>query len=881
MTRRTAPLLIILLLLACQTALAGESVRVLLLPLSVHADQDPAGIEAEAVDALKARLVAEGADVVLSDNLTPARREAVMANTQAIRDFGTENGADFVAWGSLTWIAGQFSLDTRMVASIGGDGPKTYFAEGRHRSGLMDAISGIAKTMGRRLLQKELVARVDIQGNSRIEADAVRRAIRTRPGDTFQAKALTRDMKAVFAMGYFDDVRIETDSGSEGAVVTFAVKEKPTIRVIRITGNDEFDDEELESSLTLKTGSILNRARIQDNVSLIEDMYKGKNFHNVRVTYETTALDNNQADLVFAIEEGEEINIQNIFFEGNSEFSDKELKKLMETEEKGWFSFLTSSGELKPEALEQDAAKIAAFYQNNGYIRARVADPQVDYNPEGIDITIKIDEGPQFKVGEVTIGGDLIQSAEELLGHVKITPEAFYSREVVRNDVLLLSDIYSDEGYAYADVSPMIDQIQEELKVNIVYKVKKGKQVYFDKIIISGNTKTRDKVIRRELDIYEEELYSGKRIKKGVRKLQRLDYFEDVAVDTIPGSADDKMILKLGLKEKPTGAFTFGGGYSTTENAFVAGSISQRNLFGRGQVLQLKAQLGGSSSRYTLSFTEPWLFDIPLSAGFDLYNWETDFDTYDKDSFGGGVRFGYPVAEFTRVYLNYAYDSADIRDVTYDAADSVKDLEGMNITSSVTTALKYDSRDRVFNPTEGSDHSISLEYAGLGGNIGFTKYLIETGRYFPLFWETVGFLHGRAGYVTENSGKRLPDYEKFYLGGINSLRGFEWEDLAPLEKNSDGSYSEVGGEKFVQFNVECLFPLAKEAGVMGVIFFDTGDVYSDAEDVDLGNLRESVGAGIRWYSPIGPIRVEYGYVLDPAQGEDNTGKWEFTMGAAF
>ena len=873
MIKRLMLLLATLLLIANTVAWAEAPVQVVVVPFTVYADQDIAEAAQEALAAIEKQLAAEGAQIVKAGPVDAA----ALSGDGDRRQFGLRTGADYVIWGSLTWIAGRYSFDVRLVETTGNAPPKIFFAEGRDRATLLQTINGLATNMGRRLFNRERIAGIEIQGNSRIEVDAIRRILKTHAGDVFSAKSLSQDLKAVFAMGYFDDVRIEAESGADGKTIIFQIKEKPTIRYIKTTGNDDFDDDEIKENLTLKTGSILSMANIRNNIELIERMYKEKNYHNIRVEFETVPLDNNQADLTFKIEEGDKVRVKNIVFEGNEEYDDDDLKDLMETSEKGFFSFLTSSGDLKPEVLEQDAAKIAAFYQNNGYIQARVSDPQIDYNADGIDITIKVDEGPRFKVGDVTVDGDLAIPRETLMEKLKITQEEYYSRETVRGDVLRITDLFADEGYAYADVSPRIDKNKADLKVHITYVVQKGKQVYFEKIIISGNTKTRDKVIRRELKVYEQELYSGKAMKRGVRNLHRLDFFEDVKVDTVKGSADDKMILKLGVTEKPTGAFTFGGGYSTTENGFVAASVSQRNLFGRGQVLQLKTQLGGTSTRYTLSFTEPWLFDIPLSAGIDLYNWTVDYDTYDKDSLGGGLRASYPVADFTRVYVNYAYDNADVRNITADAADAVKDLEGQNVTSSITTALKYDSRDRLFNPTEGSDHSVSVEYAGLGGNVGFVKYLAEGGRYFPLFWETVGFLHGRGGLVTENSGKDLPDYEKFFLGGINSMRGFEWEDLAPLDANGD----EIGGEKFVQFNVEFIIPLAKEAGVMGVLFFDTGDVYGQNEDVDLANLRESAGFGFRWYSPVGPIRIEYGYVLDPLPGEDNTGKWEFTMGAAF
>jgi len=472
---------------------------------------------------------------------------------------------------------------------------------------------------------------------------------------------------------------------------------------------------------------------------------------------------------------------------------------------------------------------------------------------------------------------------EKLLENVKISGETYFNREIVRNDLLVLTDLYSDEGYAYTDTSPRIDKDLDKLIVNITYVVEKRKQVYFENIFISGNKKTRDKVIRRELKVFEQELYSGQRLKRSVRNLYRLDYFEDVKVNTPRGSSDDKMILKIDVTEKPTGMFSFGGGYSSVEHLFFMASISQRNLFGRGQVLQVKGEWGGQTNRYNLSFTEPWLFDIPLSAGFDIFDWQTDFDTYDKDGQGGGVRFGYTVYDYTRAYLRFTYDVSEIKYADEDepiVPDSIVELRGTNVTKSISTTLRYDSRDRMFNPTEGSDHRITLEYAGFGGDIAFTKYLAETGWFIPLFKDTVGFLHGKVGYVKENPDGKLPDYERFYLGGINSVRGFEWHGIHLLEEGI-----EVGGEKFVQFNVEYLVPLSKKAGLIGLIFFDTGNVFEKDDNIDLSDLRKSAGYGFRWYSPIGPIRLECGYILDPRTekpyNEKKGGQWEFTMGTAF
>ncbi|MGB5985758.1 MAG: outer membrane protein assembly factor BamA [Desulfobacterales bacterium] len=872
--KRIAAAVVLLLGIWTPPGLALDKVGVIVLPFAVYAPPEQAYLASEIPTVISTQLEADGANVIRPDTLPETLSQTDQRQTGTIRDFALQQTGDFVLWGSLTWIGDNYSLDARLLETFGETTPQVIFLEGQGVAGLPATVKALSGEVGNRIFKRATVSEVKITGNQRIESDAIRSKITTAPGDVYLAKSLSQDLKQIYAMGYFEDIRIEAEDTPRGKVIIFQLKEKPTVRNITIRGNNVYDDEEIKAALDIKTGSILNVYQIQTNMQRIEALYKEKNYHNVEVSYDIAPLDNNQGDLEFSIKEGDKIQIVAVNFEGNSAYETKELKKLIKTREKGFFSWLTSSGELNTDDLTQDAAQLTAFYHNNGYIQARVGEPLIDYREDGIYITIKIDEGTRFAVGEVKVEGDLVLPEEELTGRLKIGAEEYFNREIVRNDVLLLTDLYSDEGYAYARITPRVAQDPEARKVNITYSITKGEPVYFEQIIITGNTKTRDKVIRRELEIYEQELYSGKRLKEGIRKLNRLDYFEDVKVDTIKGSAEDQMVVKIDVTEKPTGTFSFGGGYSSVENLFFMASIQQRNLFGRGQILNLKAEIGAVTNRYTLSFTEPWLFDIPLSFGVDIYKWDREYTTYDKDSTGGGLRFGYPLWNDLRGYLSYNYENATVTNIDEDAAESIKELSGTNVTSSVTAALRYDTRDQIFNPTRGQNHRISVEYAGFGGDIAFTKYLAELGIYFPILWKLVGFLHGETGYVEENSGGFLPDYEKFYLGGINSMRGFDYEDIFAL----DDEGKTVGGEKYVLFNAELTMPLISEAGLMGVAFYDTGNVYRQDEDIDFGELRESAGLGIRWYSPMGPLRLEYGWVLDREEGED-AGQWEFSVGA--
>jgi outer membrane protein insertion porin family len=871
---------ITILTLVPHTACPLEKVRVAVLPFEVHSAKDLAYMQAEIAGIIKKHLKRDGA-VVMDLELKPELKGAIAAGVGGIRNLGVESGADYIVWGSLTWIGQQFSMDAKMIETFVEAPPNIFFVEGKSIETLLGIVKELADKIGMKIFKREKVAEVRIKDNKRIESDAILKLIKTAPGDIMLAQSLSDDLKAVYSMGYFDDIRIEAEDGTDGKIITFRIKEKPNVRKVRLEGNRHIDDEDIQEVLAIRTGSILNINTIHDSVKQIEDLYKEKKYHNVKTTYNIEYLENNQAAIKFVIEEGEKVRIKRIIFEGNTAYKDKKLTKMMETSEKGFFSWLTSSGDLNMDNLNQDIAKLAAFYHNSGYIQAKVGEPAIKFKENWIYITIKIDEGSRFEVGNVDIAGDLIFPKEELLEKLKITKETFFNREVVRNDVLALTDFYADEGYAYAEIAPRVYQDAEKLIVNITYDVKKNKQVYFEAIIISGNTKTRDKVIRRELKVFEQELYNGKGLKRGVRNLYRLDYFEEVKVNTLQGSSDDKMVLKIDVVEKPTGAFTFGGGYSSVENAFVMVSTSQRNLFGRGQTLEVTAELGGRTTQYNLSFTEPWLFDIPLSAGFRIFKLDRDYDEYDKESFGGSVWSSYPVFDYTRATVQYGYENADIKNIELNASDSINELEGTNVESSITTGLQYDSRNSLFNATDGSKHSISVQYAGLGGDIGFTKYLAETGWFIPLYKDLVGVLHGKTGYVAGHPGKILPDWERFYLGGINSLRGFDYRDISPTEINANGLESKVGGDKFIQINIELKHPLFKDAGIWGVAFFDTGNVYNNDENYDLSNMRESVGYGFRWYSPVGPIRFEYGHILDPEEGRGEGGRWEFTMGGVF
>jgi outer membrane protein insertion porin family len=873
---------------AAQADTNAEAPSVLVLPFQINAQQDLAYLGVSIAEVIAKRLQDEGAAVITPERDDEAFSQ-VPTSIEQIRQNARRQNAAHVVWGTFTLVGDRFSMDVRLMVTQSDAPPVQFFAQGLNLENLITVTNETTDRIAIKLFQRQLIRRILVQGNQRIETDAILRVIKSQPGSIFKREALSRDLRTVYEMGFFDDVRVETQQTADGLDVIFHVKEKPTIRRINIRGNSFIDEEDIRNNLTITTGAILNIYRIRSNINQIETLYKGKNYHKVFVDYQIKPLANNQADLDFVIEEGPKVYVTEIKFEGNKDFKDRELKKVISISEKGFFYWLTSSGDLNRTGLDQDVARLNAFYSNRGYINARVGEPQIDIQDEGIRVTFRIEEGDRYKVGRVDVTGDLIQPREQILKQLSITQETFFNRERVRNDVLLLTDLYSDQGYAYADISPRINQDHEQRLVDITYVADKRDQVYFEKIIITGNTKTRDKVIRRELHVQEQGLFSAQALKRSIRNLYRLDFFEDIKVDTLKGSADDKMTLRLAVTEKPTGSFTFGAGYSTEENAFFTGSIGQRNLFGRGQALDFVGQIGSRTSRFTLSFTEPRLFDTRLSGSVSAYNQLRSYDRYDRESKGGALGVGYPVADYTFLRLGYRLDESEITIDTFTDVEgqtfqfpvpvSILALEGVNITSSANVSLTYDSRDRVFNTREGSRHSLFYEYAGLGGDIGFNKVIGQTMWFVPIYKSLIGFANAKAGLVEDNvAGKILPDYEKFYLGGISSLRGFGWQGVSLREENLEGETYKVGGNRMIQFNVELIFPLVTDAGINGVLFYDTGNVYHNR--FDLSDLRQSAGVGIRWLSPIAPLRLEYGWILDRRQGE-RRGGWEFSLGGSF
>jgi outer membrane protein insertion porin family len=860
---------------------ADSGDKVGLMPFIIHSQTNLDYLQKNILESLSDGLKKQNITVLPFSKTEPWLTKKIPTDWNELRTIGKQIEADFLIFGSLTKIGQRLNLTGYLLNTKTEKPPLTFSLTEEGLENVIRLMERFSKEAGSRILSQEKIVGISIRGNQRIEAQAIEKELKSKVGEPFIPEFLDQDLRAIFKMGFFADVRLEVQQKPEGKWVTFVVVERPFVKRIDFKGNKEIKEEDLKEQVTIKPYTILNLNTISETQEKLTAFYQSKGYYNIRINYSVTQEDKGQAAIiVFNIDEGKKVYIKTISFQGNKGIPEKQLKSIMETNEKGYFSWITSSGVYKKELLEQDLEKISSFYYNHGYLKARVGEPSVRHEGDWLYITIPIEEGELYKIGQVGLSGDLIQPQDKMMAALAITKEKLYNREVIRKDILTLNDIYSYEGYAFVEIMPQIKEDPIAHKVDLVYEIKKGSKVYFEHIDIVGNVKTRDKVIRREFAVAEKGLFDAKALRKSNENLRRLDFFEEVNLSTSPGSQEDQMKLKVEVKEKMTGSFSLGAGYSAVEQVLVMGQISERNLFGRGQRLSLDAQLGAVTTRYNLGFFEPYLFNTRVSSDSNIYNWQYLYDQYNKNSVGGSWGLGYPIlGKDIRGSISYNYDDANVTEVHDDAAQVIKDMAGRHQTSSVRLSLRRDTRDLVINTTKGSISNVSVEYAGgpLGGTNYFTRYLASSGWFFPFFGETTFFVNGKWGYITQNAGGDLPLYEKFYLGGINSVRGFKLNSISPQDP-ATGDY--IGGEKMMLFNLEYIFPLISKAGLKGVVFFDAGNVFTKDQSFDLGNLRTSIGVGIRWYSPIGPLRIEWGWKTAPRPGEDSS-NWEFTIGSFF
>ncbi|HOG82152.1 MAG TPA: outer membrane protein assembly factor BamA [Smithellaceae bacterium] len=785
--------------------------------------------------------------------------------------------ADYVVIGSITQFGETISVDAQIINIAQEKVSPSASVQGKESTG-QEALAAEIKTS---LLAHtgflDTIARVDIAGNYKVGAEAIRQQLRSKAGSPLSEDNISADIKTIYKMGLFEDVSAKVTSEAEGKVLTFTVIESGLISEIRLIGNKKLDRDDILGVMTVKTRQSLNQGKIKEDIEKIKALYDSKGYYNAEISDRIEKEGEKNYVLILDIQENKRIYIRSITFEGNEAFTEKDLLKQMSTKKRTLLGFFTDDGILQGNQLKQDVQKISSFYFNNGFINSQVGDPVITRDAKGIYIKMTIQEGKRFNVGKVQISGDEIgKSRESLFALLKTQEGKNYNREAVMRDIETITVAANDEGYAHADVTPKVVPHEAEQLVDIDFQLTKGEPVHIARIGISGNTTTRDKVIRRQLAIVEGDLYSTTKLKQSYNNLNALRYFEEVDFQT-EKAPDNKMDVNIRVKEKNTGMFMIGAGYSAVDQAVVMAQVSQQNFLGYGQILSLKASLGSKTNNYELSFIEPWLFDLPLWTKADVWKYKKEYDSYTLDTKGAGLTFAYPIWNKISGSIGYRFSMDNIQDVNYlTASYYILAQQGERTTSSVTVGLGYDTTDDTVFPTKGIKASVSVQHAGnpFGGNTHFTKYSGYAAGYYPLFWDIVLGARGRIGYLQNNDDNdtSLPIYERYVLGGINSLRGLRY--VGPINA---GTSDVIGGTSMLTFSLEVVFPLIKDAGMKGVIFYDAGNTWNGGYHLD--DLRMTAGGGIRWYSPIGPLRLEYGYVLDrKGLNDDASGRWEFTIG---
>jgi len=722
------------------------------------------------------------------------------------------------------------------------------------------------------------IADIRIEGLQRIEQSTARAVLKAAEGRPLDPAAVDADLHALFALGYFSDVRAEFAEEQGAATLTYHVVERPLIRSFTFEGNDELSEEKLRGLVPLKLPAFYSPRTLKPSIEALHKAYKEEGLYGARVETKVDVNDRNDAQVVFKIEEGDKVLIDEIVFEGNRVIRDKELKKAIQTKERWFLSWLTGRGTYQEEVLQVDLEVIADLYFNLGYAQVEIRRPRIEEIEGGkyLRVSIEIQEGEQFRIGSIDLQGDLIEPKPRLLEKISLRPGSIFSRKQLREDIGVLNDLYADRGHAYVNVAPLSELHRESLTVDLVFDIEPGILVHIGRVEITGNDKTRDKVIRRELDIAEGELFNATAIRKSKRKINNLGFFEEVDLDTKRTASPEVLDLDVDVKERATGTFSFGVGYSSIDGLIGQGSVSQTNFLGRALKLDLSASLGGKSTTYQFGLTEPYFLDRNLTLGFDIYKTEREWNDFSKETTGGDLKLGFPLAEDTRAFFLYRYEEKNIFDVDPLASLLVRGQEGESTLSSLTSSLTRNTTDYRLDPSEGTSSELSIEFAGLGGTQKFIKYTADHRIYFPAPLETVFALHGRVGYVQELGGEEIPIDERFFLGGINSLRGFKSREVGPRD---DATGDFIGGTKQAYMNAEWVFPIVRDMGLKGILFFDAGNAWGEDENY-FESLRYSVGTGIRWFSPMGPLRLEWGYNLAPKDFEDRS-QFEFTIGAPF
>jgi outer membrane protein insertion porin family len=730
------------------------------------------------------------------------------------------------------------------------------------------------------------IQNIQVEGNKRVEPETVRSYLTFSVGDTYDPAQIDESLKALFATGLFQDVRIRR----EGSTIVIVIVENPIVARVAFEGNKEIEDDTLSSEVQLKPRAVYTRARVQADVQRILDLYRHQGMYAAQVDPKIINLDANRIDVVFEINEGAATKVRAINFIGNSAFSDSQLRFVISTTQTNILSFLKGTNVYDQDRLSLDRELLRQFYMKSGYADVRIvsATADLDRDGRGFFITFTIDEGERYRFGLIDVESALPSlNVDGLRGLILTRTGRVFNSEKLEKTIEAMTVGVSEQGYAFGQVKPRLDRDQVNHVINLTYVIDEGPRIYIERINIIGNFRTEDGVIRRQFRLAEGDAFNRLLVEAARKRLRAIGFFKTVDVDTEPGSAPDRVVINVKVVEQPTGELSFGAGYSTSEGVIGDVSITERNLMGKGQYVRLGFSGSLERAQVDFSFTEPYFLDRNLAAGFDLFHKEVDLTnvaSFRQRDTGGNLRLGFPIADNTQMGLRYRFEQETIFDVTNNASLAVKQSEGTVQVSSVGYTIAYDTRNIPNSPTSGIFTSFSQDFAGLGGDVNYIRSVVDSRGYYPITNKITLVGRAQAGNIEGWGGQDIRLTDLFFKGG-ETIRGFKRAGYGPRDACEDPvthdrigicSRDSLGGQMFWATTAEVRFPfpyVPDSLGMQGAIFVDAGSLWdpsglaiSAVNDegsfiLDSAEVRLSTGFSIIWQSPLGPLRADLGQAL--------------------
>ncbi|OGV42409.1 MAG: outer membrane protein assembly factor BamA [Lentisphaerae bacterium GWF2_57_35] len=734
--------------------------------------------------------------------------------------------------------------------------------------------------------------RVEQQGAALIDQEYVRAHISLAIGDEFTRSTVTRDVKTLQKTGRFTYVETKAENAPGGVLVTYVVEGKYKIGHLLIDGADYLGNKKIRELLELKTGDLADETTLAVKAQKVTDSYSKKYFPDAKLTWKIVP-DPDQpgfAKVHITVKEGKRSIVRRILFTGNKDVRRKPLLKVMKQKQSNWLSWITNDGRYSPEDLEFDMESLRQVFLDKGYLDVKIGEPQI--TPIGrrkIDILIPIQEGPLYRLGTLQMEGIALFPTNQVAGNVTLKSNDVASWAQITAAAQSIRDFYGSRGYIRSIIDPVLDTDTNTLRANVDFKITEGTLAYINNILIRGNTRTKDKVIRRELSVYPGDIYNEVKVRTSEKRLKNLGYFDYVSSNPQSTMKLNQYDLIFDVNEQKTGQFMIGAGFSSIDEVLGFVELSQGNfdLFGwpyftgGGQKLKLRAQFGTKRTDYEISFVEPWFLNRRLSLGVDLFSHDSRFlsDEYDQSNIGGNITLGKPLTSYDRINLIYGLEDIDVYNVSTNASDLIKEEEGRRTKSSMTLEVVHDSRDNVFIPTRGNRSTASATLAGgpFGGNTDLYQFQLRGSQYFPIWFDHVFNLRGWASIVEEyGDSDRVPIFDRLFLGGARTLRAFKYRDVGPKDENGEP----IGGKSAIYGTAEYSIPVAEKLRL--AVFYDTGMVWADAYEFNLGDLNSGVGTGVRLDFPGFPIQLDYSWPIEADEFNDRpSGRFSFWIGYTY